>query len=105
MGPQPSSLKEWAHHLLSLEDDRFRTDPLFVMLIGNQIQRHTALTMGRVVGRDLDKNMTVSELKEKVAAEDFDVIEKLRYYSAAIPGSGQYFYNEQKKLKVLFDHH
>ena len=100
MGPQPKSLREWANHLLSLKDDRFRTDPLFVMLIGNQIQRHTALTMGRVVGQDLEENMTVSELREKVANNDFNVLEKLRYYSAAIPGSPQYFYNEQKKLKV-----
>ena len=86
---------------MNFHDGRFRTDPTFGMIVNNQLNRRNALTIGNIIARDLG-DMTVAELKAAVAKNDAGVMEKLQYYSKNIDGSPQYFYNQRKKMKVLF---
>ena len=41
-----------------------------MMIVANQLQRRTALTIGNVVAKSSAKDMTVRELQEKLDAGD-----------------------------------
>ena len=84
---------------MNFNDGRFRTDPTFGMIVNNQLNRRTALTIGNIIARDLG-DMSIQQLKDAVAKNDQSVMEKLQYYSKNIEGSPQYFYLQRKRMKV-----
>ena len=100
MGKKPN-LKDWAQHAMSFHDERFKNDSSFCMVLSNQILRHKAMYVGSVVAKDLPPEMTIADLQESVKNNDLTVLDQLRYIGGQIEGSGQYFYFERKKMKVL----
>ena len=100
MGKKPN-LKDWAQHAMAFYDERFKTDSSFCMVLANQILRHKAMNIGSVVAKDLPPEMTIADLQESVKNNDLTVLDQLRYIGGQIEGSGQYFYFERKKMKVL----
>lgn len=71
-----------------------------MMIVANQLQRRTALTIGNVVAKSSAKDMTVRELQEKLDAGDNKVLNDLRYHSKVIPGSNQFWLMRRKEVKV-----
>ena len=98
-GKQPTFAK-WVKHLLAFKDKRFKNHPAFMMIVANQLQRRTALTIGNVVAKSSAKDMTVRELQEKLDAGDNKVLNDLRYHSKVIPGSNQFWLMRRKEVKV-----
>ena len=54
-------------------------------------RRQKALTLGNVFATKVFKNLTIAELKEKVAQNDEAVIKSLVLFSSQIPGTKGYF--------------
>ena len=44
---KPHTFQNWVQHLMAFHDERFKTDLSFVLIVANQYQRRTALTVGR----------------------------------------------------------
>ena len=64
-------------------------------------RRHKALTLGNVFASNVFKDMTMTELKEKVAQDDVAVMKSLVLFSGQIPGTKGYFSQEAKKSVAM----
>ena len=102
---------QWIQHCMNYHDGRFRRDPIFPMVVCNQLQRRKCLTMGNIVAKDPEiQNMEVKNVKEAFSEgnEDSAMAKKimggLRYYGQTIKGSGAYFQQKSKETMSYHDH-
>ena len=102
-GKQPSFLP-WVNHLLRHEDGRFSRHAIFPMMVANQHQRRTALSLGNVIAKNSAREMTVRQLKEELEKEKSDILNQVQYYSQKIPGSNSYFYTKKSQGKAMAEH-
>ena len=102
-GKQPP-FKGWVNHLLNYKDGRFSNHAFFPMLVANQLQRRTALTLGNVIGKQSAKDMTMRQFKEELEKENSDILNKVQYYSQRVPGSNSYFYTKTSQAKAMAEH-
>ena len=100
VGKTPKLL-HYIKHLTRLPDTQFAQDPRFLLHVTSMYRRHTALTLGNVFAKNVYRNMSMAELKEKVAQDDEAVIKSLVLFSAQIPGTKGYFSQEAKKAVAL----
>ena len=90
IGKKPEFLA-YIRHLLRCPDRRFAKDPRFVLNAVNMYRRHKGLTLANVYAKNVCKDMTMAEVKEKVAAGDETLMKSLLYFGSQIPGTKQYF--------------
>ena len=88
LGKNPS-LHEYFKHLMRLSR-AFVNHHCFTFVATNMLRRHEALTRGNVFAKHCTDNLTIGQLKEAVANENYRVINKLLYFAAPIPGTRQY---------------
>ena len=100
IGKKPDFLK-YIQHLTRLPDTQFAEDPRFLLHVISMYRRHKALTLGNVFASNVFKDMTMSDLKEKVAQDDPAVMKSLILFSAQIPGTRGYYSQEAKKSVAM----
>ena len=92
--------KDWAQHCLRFHDNRFLEDPVFMMVVANQVKRRTALALGNIVtNKSNAKNKTVTDIKNDWESGDTGLANKVRYFGKSLDGSPQYFY--QSSIQAL----
>merc|ERR1712218_761254 len=93
MSPLPGkrvSLHKWLKHLLRC-DRRFASDPLFVMVATNIIQKREALNLGNVYADKKASELTTEQLKDMLEDGDESVLKSFYSFSKSIKGSQQFF--------------
>ena len=95
IGKKPEFL-QYIRHLTRLPDTQFAEDPRFLLHVISMYRRHKALTLGNVFASNVFKDMTMSDLKEKVKQDDAAVMKSLILFTAQIPGTKGYFSQEAK---------
>ena len=96
--------KEWCQHLMRFHDGRFEKDPIFCMVIANQLQRRTALSLGNVIAKRTVANKTCDDLRKDFEAGKTEVTDNIRYFGKSLEGSSQFFYNANNNSVALMDH-
>ena len=79
----------------------FAKHPVFVHYAVNLYQRHTALTQGRVYKNVCVKNLSPSELLEKLDAGDSQCLNGLLYFAQKLVGTEQHYNAEKNKAVSL----
>ena len=102
VGAQPS-LKAWVKHLLAHPSRQFVTHPTFLLVMGNRLLRTTALSTASIYAKLLDPNMTMAELKAKLAAGDATLISKLLTFCRNVPGTRQFWNWKRNQAYSLVD--
>ena len=100
LGKNPAFL-DYIQYLTRLPGTQFAEDPRFLLHVINMYRRHKALTLGNVFASNVFKDMTIGELKEKVAQGDDAVLKSLVLFSGQIPGTKGYFSQEAKKSVAM----
>ena len=100
IGKNPEFL-QYIRHLTRLPGTQFAEDPRFLLHVTSMYRRHKALTLGNVFASNVFKDMTMTELKEKVAQDDVAVMKSLVLFSGQIPGTKGYFSQEAKKSVAM----
>ena len=100
IGKNPEFLA-YLRHLTRLPGTQFAKDPRFLLHVTSMYRRHKALTLGNVFASNVFKNMTMEELKEKVAQNDDAVMKSLVLFSGQIPGTKGYFSLEAKRSVAM----
>ena len=100
IGKKPEFL-QYIRHLTRLPDTQFAEDPRFLLHVISMYRRHKALTLGNVFASNVFKDMTMSDLKEKVKQDDAAVMKSLILFTAQIPGTKGYFSQEAKKSVAM----
>ena len=98
--PRPGKKPEfmaWLRHLLYYKDGRFAKDFRFILNAVNIFRRHKALTISNVYAKKVCSNMSMAQVKDKVANNDDSLLNSLLYFGATIPGTRQYFKYEASK--------
>ena len=90
IGAQPT-LKAWVQHLLAHPSRLFVIHPTFLLVMGNRYLRTSALSGARIYAKQLEVDMTMAEMKAKVAAGDDTLISKLLTFCRNIPGTRQFW--------------
>ena len=90
IGQQPS-LYQWVIHLLKHPSRAFAQDPRFLLAMCNRYLRSKALTTGNVFAKNNARDITMAQLKERLADNDDAVIRSLLNFSRTIPGSRQFW--------------
>ena len=102
VGKQPT-LKAWVSHLLAHPSRLFVTHPTFLLILGNRYLRTTALSSARIYAQQLDPNMTMAELKARLAAGDTTLINKLLTFCRNVPGTRQFWNWKRNQAYSLVD--
>ena len=100
IGKQPEFLA-YLRHLTRLPYTRFAADERFVLHGISMFRRHKALTLGNVYASNVCRNMSLSELKEKVTEDDDTIMKSLVAFSSQIPGTKGHFAQESKKAVAM----
>ena len=100
IGKKPEFLK-YIQHLTRLPDTQFAEDPRFLLHVISMYRRHKALTLGNVFASNVFKDMTMADLREKVAQDDPAVMKSLILFTAQIPGTRGYYSQEAKKSVAM----
>ena len=95
-GKKPEFLA-WLRHLLHYKDGRFASDFRFVLNAVNMYRRHKALTLSNVYANKVCSDLTMEEIKQRVANDDQKIMKSLLYFGATIQGTRQYFSTEASK--------
>ena len=103
LGDTPG-FKDWCQHLMKFHDGRFVKDPIFSMVVANQAQRRTALSLGNVIAKRTVGNKTCDELRKDFEDGKTEVTDNVRYFGKSLDGSSQYFYNHSNNSLALMDH-
>ena len=101
IGKNPQFLP-YIKHLTRLPNTGFNNDPRFILHALSMYRRHKACTLGNVYAKNICRNMTLSDLKEKVAENDPSIMKSLIAFSAQIQGTRAYFKHESGK-SVAFE--
>ena len=96
-------MTDYAKHLYRLNRN-FAADPTFTLVLCNMLQRHQAISTGNVYAKRVLKDMTVGELKQKIAEKDGKTLNGLLYFGSSIRGSAQFFKKEQMKAFHMIRH-
>jgi hypothetical protein len=88
LGKNPS-LREYFKHLMRLNRS-FVNHQCFTFVVTNMLRKHEALTRGNIFAKHCTANLTIGQLKEVVESGNHQVINKLLYFAAPIPGTRQY---------------
>jgi hypothetical protein len=97
--------RDWILHLMEQADRRFIEHPTFAMVVANQLQRRTALSVGNVVARDAKlQDLSMEEFRAKLSVDVDAVLGMLRYYSKNLIGSPQYFHHQMIMACAFLDH-
>ena len=102
VGKQPT-LKAWVNHLLAHPSRLFVTHPTFLLVMGNRYLRTTALSSASIYAKQLDPNMTMAELKARLAAGDTTLISKLLTFCRNVPGTRQFWNWKRNQAYSLVD--
>ena len=100
IGKNPGFL-DYIQHLTRLPGTHFAEDPRFLLHVISMYRRHKALTLGNVFASNVFKDMTMAELKDKVAKGDDAVMKSLVLFSGQIPGTKGYYSQEAKKSVAM----
>ena len=100
VGKKPEFLA-YLRHLTRMPDNRFAADERFVHHAMSMHRRHKALTLGNVYASNVVRDMSLSELKDKVSNENDTVMKSLVAFSSQIPGTKGYFAQESKKAVAM----
>ena len=100
VGKKPEFLA-WLRHLIRRPDNRFAADERFVLHAMSMFRRHKALTLGNVYASNVLRNISLSELKEKVSKECDAVMKTLMAFTSQIPGTKGMFAQESKKAVAM----
>ena len=84
----------WIGHLLRHPSHLFSQDQRFLLYAVNRYKRDKALTQGNVYAKYSAKDITVENLKERVAASDLSVFKSLMYFSRSSIGTFAYVMNQ-----------
>ena len=95
-GEKPKLL-EFLRHTLNSEDRRFAHDPKYLLQFNNRFQRGQAMTQANVYALYSCKDITVEQLKEQVAEDNYSTFKSLMFFTRASVGSRQFFKYEGKK--------
>jgi len=98
---QKVNFRDWASHLFSHRESRFREDVVFKFYCVNTIQRHEILFCGRLALRvtDLHERYSIDELREKIADDSFR--KSLDSYRMSVQGSRGYWNNHRGNLESM----
>ena len=91
----------WLKHLLNHESRRFAQDQRFIHYAVNRHQKLQALTLGNCFVEYRNSSVTVEQLKEQVANDNFSTFSSLLYFARNIVGSRQFFRAENRKALSL----
>ena len=100
VGKNPGK-KQWVEHLLKDPSRAFANDPRFLLAVTNQYLRHQALSTGNVFAKNAARDITVGQLKEKLAEGDETIFRYLLSFSKSIPGTRQYWKSKTKEAYSL----
>ena len=95
---------DYFRHLLSYHDNRFAKHPTFRFFAYNSWLRWTALSDGNVFVRNNPefKDMTVSELKEKID-ENQNIMKQIMFQSSNLKGTKAYWHTRANELRDMVD--
>ena len=101
-----SSLADWADHLIWYDDGRFAQHSYFKFIVHNMIMRKRTLEQSTyIVQQQLgDKQLSVSDIKEKIRNGDNSIAEKIVYFGACLRGTSQYWTQRSKELRSLIQY-
>ena len=100
LGKNPT-MSSYILHLLRLYR-RFVTHHCFIFVCTNILRRHLALTLGNVFTKNSASDISMSELKQAISANDDKIIKQLLYFSAPIPGTRQDLrYQSDKAISII----
>ena len=94
---QKPTLLSWMRHLTRYIDGRFARDSSFILSGISIYRRHKAITIGNVYATTIAKDLTMEEVKRRIADNDDPLIKSLLHFGATIPGTRQYFKFEGSK--------
>jgi hypothetical protein len=103
-----SKTLKWTRLLLRFHDGRFMREPIFTFHLLNFVQRHInnkeALTyIKSYIG---DKNMTIEDVKDQVAREDYTFVNKLQsFMGSRIRGSDSWWRCRRHEVDTWISHH
>ena len=90
IGKKPS-LYRWVCHLLKHPSRAFANDPRFLLAMCNRYLREKALTTGNVFAKNNARDISMAQLKERLANNDEAVVRSLLHFSRSIPGTRQFW--------------
>ena len=88
---QTPSLYQWVIHLLKHPSRAFAVDPRFLLAMCNRYLRNKALTTGNVFAKNNARDISMAQLKQRLANNDEAVIRSLLSFGKSIPGSRQFW--------------
>jgi hypothetical protein len=95
-GKIPSYIN-WLRHLTRYVDGRFTANHRFVLFAVNAYRRRQAITISNVFAKRCCEQLTIGQVKEKVAADDETTIKGLMYFAKEIQGTRAHFKYESAK--------
>ena len=90
IGKRPT-LFQWVNHLLKHPSRAFANDPRFLLAMCNRYLRDKSFSLGNVFAKNNAKDITVKQLKERVAEGDDAVFQSLLSFSRSVPGTRQFW--------------
>ena len=102
-----SALQNGAKRLMLYKDGRFAKHKMFPFYVYNMIVRHRnkATSNFFVNGFGTNGISSVSELQERIAKGDTNVVSKISYISKSIVGSDGYYRQKKAELNSWIAHH
>ena len=82
-------LKDYFQHLLQTRRD-FAKHHCFCFVVTNILRRHTALTLGNVFASRCADDLSLVDIQNAVAENDYRILNKLLYFSSTLPGTRQH---------------
>jgi hypothetical protein len=95
-GKMPSYIN-WLRHLIRYVDGRFAANHRFVLFAVNVYRRRQAITISNVYALRCCQDVSIGDVKAKVAADDESTMKGLMYFAKEIQGTSQHFKYETAK--------
>jgi len=95
---------EYFKHLMNYHDKRFAKHPTFRFFAYNSWLRWTALADGNLFVKNNEEfaNMTISELKEKIA-ENSNIMRQIMFHSSNLKGTKAYWHTRANELRDMVE--